>query len=75
MVADRLARKITSALNFQIEELRRKVARLEAVERGEAKIIKVWRRGYTVREHKVRGHHMNIVVGATKQPTRKLRSV
>lgn len=60
-VASQLARSLSKAMRDELVALKRRIARLQAVERGDAKIVKIWRNGYTVRRHTVRGHYMHIV--------------
>lgn len=47
-----------------IEAFKRKIARLEAVGRGERTMRRVWRKGYNVRAHAVSGHHMLVTCRA-----------
>jgi DNA-binding response OmpR family regulator len=47
--------------NTELRALERRIARLRAVERGDATIHRVRRKGYRVRAHNVRAHWMNIV--------------
>lgn len=44
----------------RIDEMRKQLVDLLRKEREGYEYQKIWRRGYVVREHKVRGHHMMI---------------
>ncbi len=56
-----------------ISDLRRRLDLVAAAQRGDASVRRVWRRGYWVERHHVRGHHMVIVRRHRRKQATKAR--
>lgn len=62
-----------SEFRRRLEKLERALARMRAIERGEARVVRYWREPHVIKRHEVAGHWVTRVLPGPERKRRRRR--